>query len=160
MYEEIPSFNRATKVSIRTLDSNESSSDETFDFSPENAESFASSDPTEIADEEILRELTVSRRKFPVAELHAQNMPLSYSAISLFSNYETARAKFSIDVADLAILTNFNVGKSSIPILSSDPTRLASLLGYPQWCVSDFDNICTLSTANRYRSYLQFVPSL
>jgi hypothetical protein len=124
-----------TECPIRTSDSE--SSDETFDFSPDTAESSASTDPTEIEDEEVSRELTVLKRKFPVAALHAQNTPLSYAAISLFSNYETARAKFSVDVADLAILTNFNVGKSAIPILSADPMRLASLLGHPQWYVVD-----------------------
>ena len=135
VFEETKTRNRTTECPIRTSDSE--SSDETLDFSPDTAESSASTDPTEIEDEEVSRELTVPKRKFPVAELHAQNTPLSYAAISLFSNYETARAKFAVDVVDLAILTNFNVGKSTIPILSADPMRLASLLGHPQWYVAN-----------------------
>lgn len=59
--------------------------------------------------------------------------PFSFDVINLFSQYETARSKFQVDVIDLAILTNFNVGKSTIPILSADPSRLAGLLGYEQW---------------------------
>ena len=132
VFEETKTCNRTTKFPIRTMDSSESS-DETLDSSPDTAESSASTDPTEIADEEVSRDLTLLKRKFPVAELHAQNTPLSYAAISLFSNYETARAKFSVDVTDLAVLTNFNVSKSAIPILSADPMRLASLLGHQQW---------------------------
>ena len=54
--------------------------------------------------------------------------------------YERARSKFGIDLMSLSILTNFNVGKSTIAILSADPTRLASLLNLQQW------------------SYLEYVP--
>jgi hypothetical protein len=136
VFEETQSRSRATEFPIRTLDSSDSS-DETIDFSPETAdESHASTDPTELADEELSRDLVVSKKSFPVEELHSSTTPLSFAAINLFSNYETARAKFTVDVTDLAILTNFNVGKSTIPILSADPMRLASLLGHPQWYVS------------------------
>lgn len=136
VFEEDQRRYRATTFPIRTLDSSDSS-DETLDLSPDTAESSASTDPTEPADEELSRDLVVSQKVFPVEQLHSSATPLSFAAISLFSNYETARAKFTVDVTDLAILTNFNVGKSTIPILSADPLRLASLLGYPQWYVLD-----------------------
>lgn len=135
VFEEAQSRDRATAFPIRTLDSSDSS-DETLDFSPETAASSTSTNPTEPADEELSRDLVVSKKPFPVEELHSNTTLLSFAAINLFSNYETARAKFTVDVTDLAILTNFNVGKSTIPILSADPTRLASLLGHPQWYVS------------------------
>ena len=135
VFEEAQSRNRETEFPIRTLDSSDSS-DETLDFSPETAGSSASTNPTEPADEELSRDLVVAKMSFPVEELHSNTTPLSFAAINLFSNYETARAKFMVDVTDLAILTNFNVGKSTIPILSADPMRLASLLGHPQWYVS------------------------
>lgn len=61
---------------------------------------------------------------------------------SLTSNleYNRVRLKFGVDIVDLSILTNFNVGKSTMAVLSDDPSRLASLLGLYQW------------------SYLEFVP--
>ena len=62
--------------------------------------------------------------------------------LTLPSSYETTRSKFNIDIVDLSMLTNFNVGKSTIPILFADPTRLAALLGQEQW------------------SYLSYIPSL
>jgi hypothetical protein len=61
--------------------------------------------------------------------------------MSPYPEYERARSKFGIDLMSLSILTNFNVGKSTIAILSADPTRLASLLNLQQW------------------SYLEYVPS-
>ncbi|TKA79030.1 hypothetical protein B0A55_03153 [Friedmanniomyces simplex] len=60
--------------------------------------------------------------------------------ISPHPEYERARSKFGIDLMSLSVLTNFNVGKSTIAILSADPTRLASLLNLQQW------------------SYLEYVP--
>ncbi|KAK5688766.1 hypothetical protein LTS10_000744 [Elasticomyces elasticus] len=60
--------------------------------------------------------------------------------LSPVPDYERARSKFGIDLMSLSILTNFNVGKSTIAILSADPTRLASLLNLAQW------------------SYLEYVP--
>ena len=59
--------------------------------------------------------------------------PFSFAAISLFSNYETARSKFQIDLVDLTMLTNFHVGKSTIPILAGNRDNLALLLGYRSW---------------------------
>lgn len=57
---------------------------------------------------------------------------------SLFSSYETTRSKFSVDITDLSMLTNFNVGKSTIPALSADPSRLAALLGEQQWSYMEY----------------------
>ncbi|KAK4580100.1 hypothetical protein LTR86_000302 [Recurvomyces mirabilis] len=61
--------------------------------------------------------------------------------MALYPEYERARSKFGIDLSSLSILTNFNVGKSTIAILSADPTRLASLLNLQQW------------------SYLEYIPA-
>lgn len=157
VFEGRKTCNKTTDIPIRTLDSS-GSSEETVDSSPDTAESSASSEPTDVEDQEIPRELTVSKTKFPVTELYAPNTPLSYASIILFSNYETARAKFSVDVTDLAMLTNFNVGKSAIPILSADPMRLASLLGQPQWYATSQGipykriktNTCLGATFNSY----------
>lgn len=68
----------------------------------------------------------------PVAFMQEDN-DFSLASINLFSDYETVRAKFRIDLTDLSALTNFNVGKSTIPIISADPTRLAGLMEYRQW---------------------------
>ncbi|KAK3615045.1 hypothetical protein LTR56_026835 [Elasticomyces elasticus] len=65
---------------------------------------------------------------------------LMLPSLSPVPDYERARSKFGIDLMSLSILTNFNVGKSTIAILSADPTRLASLLNLAQW------------------SYLEYVP--
>lgn len=65
---------------------------------------------------------------------------LMLSTMSTHPQYERARSTFGIDLMSLSILTNFNVGRSTIAILAADPTRLASLLGEQQW------------------SYLEYVP--
>ena len=135
---QVPAYEkqcRRTSIPIRQLDSSESS-EGTLNSSPDTGSSLASTNATEVADDEIVdvsRDLTVSMKKFPVADLQVPN-GLTYTAISLFSSYETARAKFSVDVIDLAMLTNFNVSKGTIALLA-DPSRLASLLGQPQWYV-------------------------
>lgn len=63
------------------------------------------------------------------------------ASISPCPDYQRARSRFGVELTDLAMLTNFNVGKSTIAILSADPARLASLLGQEQW------------------SYLAYVPA-
>ncbi|KAK0936027.1 hypothetical protein LTR29_012399 [Friedmanniomyces endolithicus] len=60
--------------------------------------------------------------------------------ISPLPDYERTRSRFGIDLQSLSLLTNFNVGKSTIALLAADPTRLASLLNVEQ------------------RSYLKYVP--
>ena len=123
-----------TDGQIRTAASSDSSreSSAALDLStPEISDSSNSTDATDY-DEIIPRETAPARQKFPVAELHTGN-PLTFMAINLFSSYETARAKFMVDVTDLSILTNFHVGRSTIPILAADPMRLATLLGHQQW---------------------------
>lgn len=134
-----------TNNRIRAVDS-ESSSESTLELSPDTSDSSTGTEPGDSADEEFTRDRTLSNKKVSIAKLQSQN-PLTYAAITLFSNYETARAKFSVDVADLAILTNFNVGKSSIAILSADPVRLASLMGDQQWYVAprSINQVCTCS---------------
>lgn len=68
--------------------------------------------------------------------------PLSFlQTTNLLSGYETTRSKFNLDITDLSMLTNFNVGKSLIPLFAAEPTRLAGLLGEQQW------------------SYMEYVPS-
>ncbi|KAI7210922.1 hypothetical protein KC333_g7951 [Hortaea werneckii] len=55
--------------------------------------------------------------------------------------YQSARSRFGVELSDLGVLTNFNVGKSTIAIIAADPSRLITLLGRHQW------------------SYLEFVPA-
>ena len=133
---QVPAFENTTNIPIRTVDSTDSSSSETLDLSPDTSDSSISTEPVDSADEELPRDLKVSNKKISLTELQSQK-PLTYSAITLFSNYETARAKFSVDIVDLAILTNFNVGKSTFAVLLADPMRLASLMGYQQWYVAN-----------------------
>jgi hypothetical protein len=95
------------------------------------SDSSGESEPIEF-DEEVMQDRALVRKALPVSHLHRDGFP-GLAAINLFTQYETARAKFMLDLPDLSILTNFNVGKSTISILSADPTRLATLLGHPQW---------------------------
>lgn len=55
------------------------------------------------------------------------------SPMSLPSSYEVARARFRVDVTDLSMLTNFNVGRGVISVLGADPSNLATLLGSRAW---------------------------
>ncbi|KAK3686490.1 hypothetical protein LTR37_019775 [Vermiconidia calcicola] len=125
-----------TGCQIRSAEGTSSSdSSATLDLtSPDTSES-SRGDGLDDYDEVVLRKTA------PVAAMHTQQ-PFSFAAINLFSNYETARSKFRVDLTELSILTNFNVDKSTIPILTADPARLGTLLDHRQW------------------SYLQFVPSL
>ena len=82
-------------------------------------------------DEVLPRQSAVLKWKGP-AGVRAQD-PFSFAAISLFSDYETARSKFQIDIVDLTMLTNFHVGQSTIKVLAGDRANLVSLLGYRQW---------------------------
>jgi hypothetical protein len=45
------------------------------------------------------------------------------------NGYETLRAKHHFDMMDLFILTNFQIGQSTISIMSRNPDLLATLLG-------------------------------
>ncbi|KAK4549580.1 hypothetical protein LTR36_006577 [Oleoguttula mirabilis] len=71
----------------------------------------------------------------------ALSYELMFSRLTTAPDYERARSKFGVGLTDLAVLTNFNVGKNTIAILSADSSRLASLLGQQHW------------------SYLEYVPS-
>ncbi|KAI6893752.1 hypothetical protein KC318_g4298 [Hortaea werneckii] len=63
------------------------------------------------------------------------------SSMSSCPAYQSARSRFGVELSDLGVLTNFNVGKSTIAIIAADPSRLITLLGRHQW------------------SYLEFVPA-
>lgn len=63
------------------------------------------------------------------------------SSMSTCPAYQSARSRFGVELSDLGVLTNFNVGKSTIAIIAADPSRLITLLGRHQW------------------SYLGFVPA-
>ena len=97
----------------------------------DSSDSSKSTDATDY-DEILPRQRVPAKKRAPLAISRVVD-PFTFAAVSLFTNYETARSKFHVDIADLSILTNFNVGKSTIPILSADPSRLASILGYQQW---------------------------
>ena len=151
-----------TAVQIRPAASSDSSRESSTSFdltSPEISDSSNSTDATDY-DEIVPREDVPTKRPFPVTDMHAAS-PLSFMAINLFSNYETARAKFMVDVTDLSVLTNFNIGKGTISQLAKDPMRLASLLGHQQWYEPLWEPLLRQALiTSRRRSYLQFVPSL
>ncbi|KAI7090310.1 hypothetical protein KC356_g1731 [Hortaea werneckii] len=63
------------------------------------------------------------------------------SSMSSCPAYQFARSRFDVELSDLGVLTNFNVGKSTIAVIAADPSRLLTLLGRHQW------------------SYLEFVPA-
>lgn len=58
---------------------------------------------------------------------------LNLAALTLSSAYEAARCRFQVDVVDLSMLTNFNVGEGTRAVLAADPGRLVTLLGHSQW---------------------------
>ena len=101
--------------------------------SPDPSDSSATTD----ADETMPRsQAVVSRAKPPTT-----TFDLLSSNLATYPAYQLVRSKFGVDLTDLVVLTNFNVGKATTAILSADPSRLISLLGQQQW------------------SYLQFVPA-
>ncbi|KAI7285755.1 hypothetical protein KC345_g1521 [Hortaea werneckii] len=63
------------------------------------------------------------------------------SSVSSCPAYQSARSKFGVELSDLGVLTNFNVGNGTIAVIAADPSRLITLLGRHQW------------------SYLEFVPA-
>ncbi len=134
---QVPIFDDGTSVPIRSVSSLDGGEDDwalpDLTHSTDPSESSASPDAFDHTDEKG-RGGALTRKALPVAHLHQDGLP-ALTAINLFTQYETARAKFHIDLTELSILTNFNVGKSTIPILSADPTRLAALLGHQQWYV-------------------------
>lgn len=105
------------------------------DTSPEcsegdsNTASSGSSDSTHLTDiDELLPHETSETQK--AVGLRGST---ALATITLFSSYETARARFQIDLVDLSVLTNFHVGQSTIGVLGKDRANLASLLGYRHW---------------------------
>lgn len=132
-----------TDVPIRPVvgsNGGHSSSSSSATDSPETSGSDTSASTGDTADTEIGdlldRQLVPTKRKTASA-----NRSSFLQTMNLLSGYETTRSRFNVDITDLAMLTNFNVGKSTIPILSADPARLAGLMGQQQW------------------SYLQYIPS-
>ena len=86
-----------TECPIRTVEGTSSSdSSTTLDLtSPDTSES-SKSDELDDHHEVLLR------KKAPVAVMHTQG-PFSFAAINLFSNYETARSKFRVDLTELYV---------------------------------------------------------
>ncbi|GAM91573.1 hypothetical protein ANO11243_096250 [Dothideomycetidae sp. 11243] len=50
-----------------------------------------------------------------------------------FSPYEITRARNSLDISELSMLTNFNVGGGIKLVMGSDTSRLVTLLQHKQW---------------------------
>ncbi|KAF7190186.1 hypothetical protein HII31_08517 [Pseudocercospora fuligena] len=95
---------------------------------------------TSVTDYDEVASNDVVVRSTPNATAYAPSSVLG--PLSLMSGYERMRFEYGIDLSMLTVLTNFNVGKSAITTLASDPARLPSLLILePQY------------------SYLSFVPS-
>ena len=133
---QLPLYDQAsTDFPIRSaVSSGNSSSDDSGQLdltSPGTTDSSRDSELTDY-DELIPRNTSRPKKRHSLAAVKA-NDALSFAAINLFSNYETARSKFQLDVTQLSVLTNFHVGKSTIPILSADPGRLVDLLEHRQW---------------------------
>ncbi|KAI6859995.1 hypothetical protein KC343_g4872 [Hortaea werneckii] len=83
-------------------------------------------------------------RASPVSDATQQSLApfdLLSSNMSSCPAYQSARSRFGVELSDLGVLTNFNVGKSTIGVIAADPSRLVTLLGRHQW------------------SYLEFVPA-
>lgn len=118
---------------VAEVGSSDNSQDSCGTSDAETSESSRTSEGTEY-EEIVSRGSALARRCWPLMVDRADDA-FSFTTISLLSDYGSARSKFHLDITDLSILTNFNVGKSTIPILSANPTRLADLLGHPQWYV-------------------------
>lgn len=88
---------------------------------------------TENADYDELVDTQPTSQESPNLQLTRAASSLMFDAIPLLSQYESARARFQVDIADMSILTNFNISRATIPILRAEPSRLAALLGHKQW---------------------------
>lgn len=130
-----------TDVQFRPVVSSSSGSNSNRTDSPEMYGSDTSGSSKDTEDTEV--EGLFDRQLVPARSTNASPNASSFlQTLKLLSSYETTRSRFNIDIVDLSMLTNFNVGKSTIAILFADPTRLAALLGQEQW------------------SYLSYIPSL
>lgn len=111
--------------------SSDASQDGSVPSDAESSESSRTSDKTEF-NEMVPKSFITTRRSWPiVVDCADEAFPLT--ALNLLGDYEAARSKFHVDIADLSILTNFNVGKGAIAVLSANPTRIADLLGHTRW---------------------------
>lgn len=63
-------------------------------------------------------------------------------SMSTDTGYERTRSRFRVDLMQLTMMTNFNVGKLAMKMLSDDRTLLQSLMKETQW------------------SYLEYVPAM
>lgn len=87
--------------------------------------------------------------------LQRQDHQLCYAPVpcwSLEMPYERTMARFQVDVRDLSMLTNFNVGQATIPILACAASSLASLMGHQQWFVHALSPL-------RYKEFTHTGPS-
>lgn len=127
-------------------------------FTPDTSDSGNDSDHL-VLDEVKPKQLPPCRREALHAALHRQS-PNPVTSVCLFSKYEAARSKFNLDVTDFAMLSNFHIGKGTIPILSADPMRLASIMGNERWYGAKTEWFLRFKLTNHgRRSYLHFVPS-
>jgi hypothetical protein len=119
---QMPVFDdNGTNIRVRlAVNSDSDSSNSSPEYETTNGDS---SDPGDVMDLERGEEtaLTVQGqgRRRPVGVLH-EDGGFSFAAINLFSNYESIRAKFNVDLADLSILTNFN-GRTPCRAISYAP---------------------------------------
>lgn len=111
-----------------------SSSSPSISSETRTSDTSGSSDSTEGTDYE---ELVDRQLVYPAHKRMAMSRMCLQTA-RLSSGYEHARSRFKIDITDLSMLTHFNVGKSTIPILSADPSRLVTLLDQQQWSYLDY----------------------
>lgn len=135
---QFPTADVPIRAAVSSAGGNKSSSSGTSSPETWGSDASASTQSTDDTELDALfgQQLVPARRK-PITTGRIS----SIQTVNLLSSYETTRARFNVDITDLCMLTNFNVGKSIIPILTADPSRLAGLLGQQEW------------------SYLQHVPS-
>lgn len=88
-------------------------------------------------DEIVPRKPTKIVRRQPVTVAAWTNLPVPPAAAPP-SLYEAMRTKYHIDIPDLSILTSFNVGKGAMYVISSDTSRLTTLLGRHDWSYLDY----------------------
>jgi hypothetical protein len=60
--------------------------------------------------------------------IYEENLRIEMCMPTLERSYEGARMAFDVDLVDLSILTNFNIGRAHTAVLSKEPTRLVQVL--------------------------------
>ena len=110
-YSRINTLQLPTDVQIGSAVGSDSSG-ESSATTLESPESSDSSERTEATDyDELVPRQAASAKTCTSTALARRQSPPSLDAFVLCSDYEVARSKFGVDVAELSMLCNFNVGE-------------------------------------------------